>query len=189
MAPYPGPLRDGPLSLELHNTRYADAGELVEGLPDDRAAQAWLDAIGARLPVGGRAGAPTAAELVELRDAIREAFLTAIGGGRPSRAGVTAINAASLRAPRAPVARWHLDAAPTQALEYGDATRADVVLSVLAADAIDVLTGPLRSELRACGAPGCVLLFLRGQPRREWCCGACGNRARQARHYARSRTP
>jgi predicted RNA-binding Zn ribbon-like protein len=42
-----------------------------------------------------------------------------------------------------------------------------------------------REALRACHALGCVLLFLKDHPRREWWCNACGNRARQARHYAR----
>ena len=60
-------------------------------------------------------------------------------------------------------------------------------LAALAADAIDLLTGPHRADLRACGAPGCVLMFLKDHPRREWCSNACGNRARQARHYARAR--
>ncbi|HEY3005705.1 MAG TPA: CGNR zinc finger domain-containing protein [Kribbellaceae bacterium] len=38
---------------------------------------------------------------------------------------------------------------------------------------------------RACYAPGRVLYFVTGHPRREWCSTACGNRARAARHYAR----
>jgi predicted RNA-binding Zn ribbon-like protein len=67
------------------------------------------------------------------------------------------------------------------------ASRAQVVLAAFATDAIDLLTGPHRQDLRACGAPGCVLLFLKDHPRREWCSAACGNRARQARHYARTR--
>ena len=63
----------------------------------------------------------------------------------------------------------------------------DVALAALAADAIELLTGPERENLRACGAPGCVLIFLKDHPRRTWCSAACGNRARQARHYERSR--
>ena len=43
-----------------------------------------------------------------------------------------------------------------------------------------------RGELRVCGAPGCVLMFARDHTRREWCSNACGNRARQARHYRRT---
>jgi predicted RNA-binding Zn ribbon-like protein len=63
----------------------------------------------------------------------------------------------------------------------------DTALGAFAIDAIDLLSGPHRGDLRACGAPGCFLLFLKDHPRREWCCAACGNRARQARHYARTR--
>ena len=66
------------------------------------------------------------------------------------------------------------------------ADRTDIVLAAFAADAIDLLTGPLRDEIRACGAPGCVLLYVRDHPRRQWCSNACGNRARQARHYRRT---
>jgi predicted RNA-binding Zn ribbon-like protein len=57
----------------------------------------------------------------------------------------------------------------------------------LARDAIDLLTGTTAGDLRACGAPGCILLFVKDHPRREWCSNACGNRARQARHYERVR--
>jgi predicted RNA-binding Zn ribbon-like protein len=62
-----------------------------------------------------------------------------------------------------------------------------VILAACAASAIELLTGPDRDALRACGAPGCALLFLKDHPRRAWCSTACGNRARQARHYARTR--
>jgi predicted RNA-binding Zn ribbon-like protein len=47
--------------------------------------------------------------------------------------------------------------------------------------------GQLQPDLRACGAPGCVLMFVKDHPRREWCSVACGNRARQARLTARRR--
>ena len=110
-----------------------------------------------------------------------------IAGARPARASVDALNAFSRRGRSAPIARWQRDAPPVLALDVGDASRADVVLGSLAADAIRLLTGPERDKIRACGAPGCVLVFLGRHPRREWCSAACGNRARQARHYARTR--
>ena len=75
----------------------------------------------------------------------------------------------------------------TSRLRHHGATPADVVLGAIAASAIELLGGPHAGELRACGAPGCVLMFVKDHPRREWCSPACGNRARQARHYARSR--
>src|ERR671918_444350 len=65
----------------------------------------------------------------------------------------------------------------------------DIVLGAIAADTLDLVTGPRRNELRLCGAPGCVLIFEKDHPRRAWCSAACGNRARQARHYRRTRAP
>ncbi|HEY7620277.1 MAG TPA: ABATE domain-containing protein [Solirubrobacteraceae bacterium] len=190
MAAYPGPLRDEPLAIELHNTAYAADGAVVDGLADARAAAAWLDGLGARLPEGGsgRRRRPAHDELIALRAAIRDALQSVTTGEQVPRAALDAINAASARAPHSPVAVWRPHDAPTAAADVHGATRADVVLAALAADAIDLLTGPQRADLRACGAPGCVLLFLKDHPRREWCSNACGNRARQARHYRRSRT-
>jgi predicted RNA-binding Zn ribbon-like protein len=184
---YTGPLREEPLAIELHNTRYANAGEIVDGLADGGSLRAWLEVIEPRLPLGGSGDAPSADELVSLRDAVREALHALIDGRAPARASLAAINAFSRRAPAVLVAHSHRDERPSLALDFGDASRADVVLGALAADAVELLTGPERDEIRACGAPGCVLIFLRSRTRREWCCAGCGNRARQARHYARTR--
>ena len=197
---YDGPLRDEPLAIELHNTIYATRDGGVDALADPATTRAWLEAIAPRLHGGERpfgapprrpatglpAGAwPGAAELVALRDVVRAALRAAAGGERPPRAALDAINATSRRAPRAPVAVWHPGEHPARGSDSGDASRADVVLAALAADAIDLVCGPGRDELRTCGAPRCVLMFLRDHPRREWCSDSCGNRARQARHYER----
>jgi predicted RNA-binding Zn ribbon-like protein len=190
---YDGPLRDEPLAVELHNTIYATKGGRVDGLADSARARAWLEGIGpgasssaGRLPAGAW---PSAEQLVALRDVVRRALQAAAAGHRPARADVEAINAASCRAPRAPIAVWQPNAPPSRGTDCGDASRADVVLAAFAADAIELLTGPCRDELRTCGAPGCVLMFLKDHPRREWCSDSCGNRARQARHYERHNRP
>ena len=189
VASYPGPLRDEPLAVELHNTLYAANGTVIDGLDDAAGAAAWLDALGGRLPEGGAGhpDRPALDELVALRAAVRDALQTAVAGKPPERASLDVINAASARAPRSAVAAWQPRSAPAAATDVHGATRADVVLAALATDAIDLLTGPRRADLRACGAPGCVLMFLKQHPRREWCSNACGNRARQARHYRRAR--
>ncbi len=184
MAPaYRGPLRQERLAIELHNTLYAANGSLVDGLAD---AGDWLGALGARLPE--RAGDwPSAGDLVELRRAVRDALHAAVDRPAPERAALEVINTACARAPRSPIAIWRPDGDTVAATDYHGASRADVVLAAFAADTIDLLTGPHRADLRVCGAPGCVLMFLRDHPRREWCSNACGNRARQARHYQRAR--
>jgi predicted RNA-binding Zn ribbon-like protein len=61
------------------------------------------------------------------------------------------------------------------------------VLQALAREGIEALTPPDGLPLRACLAPSCVLYYVQDHPRRAWCSAACGNRARAARHYARSR--
>lgn len=186
-APYDGPLRDEPVAVELHNTLYAVGGELVDGLDDPSSADAWLTGVADRLPAGGKGGGPARGELLDLRRAVREALRAVVDGTIPPRASIDALNRRSVRAPRARVAGWRADSLPVGEWDYLRASRADVALSAIAADAIRLLTGPDAANLRACGAPGCVLMFVKGHTRREWCSGSCGNRARQARHYRRTR--
>jgi predicted RNA-binding Zn ribbon-like protein len=143
--------------------------------PSSRIANGWL-------PPGAW---PRVAQLVGLRDVVRPALRAAAAGGRPPRAAIEAINAASRRAPRSMVALWQPGGRPARGTDFAAASRADVVLAAFAASAIDLLTGPQRDDLRSCGAPQCVLMFLKDHPRREWCSDGCGNRARQARHYER----
>jgi predicted RNA-binding Zn ribbon-like protein len=80
-----------------------------------------------------------------------------------------------------------LPSAPLRLRQPSRTAERDIVLATFAADAIRLVTGPQRGELRACGAPGCALMFLKDHPRREWCSNARGNHARQARHYDRAR--
>ncbi|MET7613637.1 CGNR zinc finger domain-containing protein [Streptomyces seoulensis] len=73
--------------------------------------------------------------------------------------------------------------------ELAEAPTAAALLSLLARDAIDLLTDPLaRAAVRECAGEGCPLLYLdtsRGR-RRRWCSSeACGNRERVARHRRR----
>jgi predicted RNA-binding Zn ribbon-like protein len=186
---YTGPLRDEPLAIELHNTLYAAGGIAVDGLADAAQARAWLDGVAARLPLDDYPpGAPPAVDqLVVLRGAVRTALHAALDDVTQEPTVLEAINRASARAPWSPVAELQPSGLAERRSSYHGATREDAVIAAFARDAIDLITGPVRDELRACGAPGCVLMFLREHARREWCSNACGNRARQARHYARVR--
>jgi predicted RNA-binding Zn ribbon-like protein len=190
-AAYAGPLRGEPLAVELHNTLYATGGEIVDSLADGPQARAWLDAIAPRLPHGELPAGrwPGAGELVVLRTAVRAALQAAVDRIGPEPAVLAEINAAAARAPRSPTVVWRPGAAAARGTDHHGASRADAVIGAMARDAIDLLTGSRRADLRTCRAPGCVLMFLTDHPRRAWCCAACGNRARQARHYARTRRP
>lgn len=184
---YTGPIRDEPLAIELHNTLYVSGGKVVDGLATEASAHAWLHALADRLPSEGNGRLPTRTELIRLRDPVREALHAAVHGDAPSRSSLEIINRISAGAPHSPRARWRPGAPPVAEVDLHGASHAEAVLAAFAANTIGLLTGPGRHALRACGASGCVLLFLKDHPRREWCSAVCGNRARQARHYARTR--
>jgi predicted RNA-binding Zn ribbon-like protein len=187
-APYPGPVRHEPLAVELHNTLYAARGGLIDGLETPEDLGAWIDALAHRLPTpAGEVDAGRRPEFLALRGAVREALHAALGG-RPVPAGaLEALNEAAARAPVSPHAVEQPDGELRAVARYHAADATDVALAAIAADAIDLLSGPAREDLRACTAPSCVLMFSKDHPRRTWCSASCGNRARQARHYERSR--
>lgn len=187
VSPYHGPVHGEPLAIELHNTLFASRGELIDGLANADSTEAWLDALADHLPPEGAGRLPTRDELRTLRRVVRQALHAAIDGRSPSKKDVDELNHTSTQAPRSPVARWRPDGPPVATVDVHGARRSDVVLSAFAADAIHLITSDRRDEIKACGAPGCVLLFLKNHPRREWCSAGCGNRARQARHYQRTR--
>jgi predicted RNA-binding Zn ribbon-like protein len=185
---YAGPLRREPLAVELHNTLYASAGEEIDGIETPESLGAWLDRIADRLPAPARDGDATRhREFLALRTAVREALHAALEGKRVPAGGLEVLNEAAALAPVSPlvVERPDGELRPETRYHAGDAT--DIALAAIAADAIELLSGPGREDLRACGAPGCVLMFSKDHPRRTWCSAACGNRARQARHYERAR--
>ncbi|HEV3377426.1 MAG TPA: ABATE domain-containing protein [Thermoleophilaceae bacterium] len=185
---YSGPLRHEPLALELHNTMYALRGERIDGLETPEDLSVWLAALADRLPPAARDADPARQpEFVALRDAVREVLHAALEGKRPPAGALEAVNAAATRAPVSPLALADARGRLQREVRYHTDDATDVALAAFAADAIALLTGPDREGLRSCGAPGCVLMFLKDHPRRTWCSSTCGNRARQARHYARAR--
>ncbi len=185
MAPgYPGPLRDQPLPIELHNTLYASGGRPVDGIADGAGLSAWLDAVAGDLPVPAQAVDGSSLKAMHaLRGAIREVVDAALRGATPPPRARRALNDAAAACPRS----TQLAADGTRRVRYHAEDPTTVVLAAIAHETIALVSGPHARDLRTCGAPGCVLVFLKDHPRRAWCSPACGNRARQARHYARHR--
>jgi predicted RNA-binding Zn ribbon-like protein len=185
---YAGPLGHEPLAVELHNTLYAAAGQSIDGIETPERLGAWLHAIADRLPAPARDGdARRHREFLALRAAVREALHATLEGKRVPAGALTVLNDAAARAPVSPRALEHPDGELRPETRYHTADAPDIALAAIATDAIGLLTGPAREDLRACGAPRCVLMFSKDHPRRTWCSAACGNRARQARHYERAR--
>ena len=173
-----------PLAIDLANTvMTVPRGETVDllGGPDDL--RRWTSAEEDRL--GNYTFDPAdLAEFRELRDAVRELLgAAAKGTGLPSPA-LRHLNRVSATAPVAPqlivgsdgnegVAEW-TDTRDGLASALGQIARSTIAL----------LSGSEREQLKICGAPSCGMFFLGA---RRWCCSACGNRARAARHYRRRR--
>jgi predicted RNA-binding Zn ribbon-like protein len=190
-----------PLPVELMNTIWADRDGVHDSLADPSEALAWLSAVASRidLPIGydlaqvrPRDRARLAEALRRLRDALRRLAADATHDDRPAAASPTRdLPAAAAELNRAAGAAPHWSA-----IELGDGIAArrvirstkpppETAVSQIADAAVTLFTGPERESLRACHAPGCVLYYVKGHPRRQWCSASCGNRARVARHYHR----
>ncbi|MFI1382764.1 CGNR zinc finger domain-containing protein [Embleya sp. NPDC020886] len=181
------PLLGEPLPVELANTRYAVRGVPHEGLAEPEHLAAWLRDIAPRL-----AGPPSEAALLavdaadlaavlDLRECVAALLRAAMTDTAPAADVPTRLNAYTRAAPHWRELTWPTADTRTEAAPIA------AVLAELADATIDLVTGPDRAELRPCHGPGCVLHFVKNNPRREWCSAGCGNRARVARHYQRTK--
>ena len=188
------------MAVALMNTIWADRDGLHDTL--DAGAADWLQTAASELladVTGAGAWPPVDVEvgvvrLRRLRDALRRLAAEVAGDHRPDAASAItdrAVAVAVLNETCALAAAWPAlvwpDAAPPRAVARSAHPPVLLALARLAAEAVELLTRP--SALGACEAPGCVRYFLRDNPRRGWCSGACGNRARVARHYRRHHGP
>ncbi|MFF3610211.1 CGNR zinc finger domain-containing protein [Streptomyces sp. NPDC002580] len=107
---------------------------------------------------------------------------------RPADGALARVNAVALAAPPA---RWAVRAADGSLHSVlHTPPRCAELLSVVARDALDLLTDPpSRASLRQCESDNCPIVYLdtsRGR-RRRWCSSeVCGNRERVARHRRRA---
>jgi predicted RNA-binding Zn ribbon-like protein len=175
-----------PLAIEAANTWLAVRGHPRETIRDPDALLAWLKE---RLPEAASASPPvTHADLEAfraLRDAIRGLARAAATRQQQDQAALETLNTISASAPTWP----HLSALGDKLVmtERSSGPYTTTALAAIARDAMVLFAGPDAGRVGACGAPGCVQFFLREHPRQRWCCAACGNRVRVARHYRRHR--
>jgi predicted RNA-binding Zn ribbon-like protein len=173
-------------ALALVNSRRNDADGPVDDLATAAGLGRWLAERG--LVPRARVDAAALAAVRELRDAVRELLEARIAARAPGPAAVETVNAAVAAAPTARRLTWTHPGGPREE-QYGlGAGGVPLACALLAADAIDVITGPDHADLLACPAPGCVRLLLRDHPRRRWCSTRCGDRVRASRYYHRHRT-
>lgn len=121
-------------------------------------------------------------EARELREAIHRTAKAA-GAGALTPEDIDEINRWAATPPLAP--RLEADG---RTVSWHAPRPVEAALATIARDAIDLLTGPLRTRVRECARPNCALLFVdASRPgRRRWCSmEACGNRSKTAAYRRR----
>jgi predicted RNA-binding Zn ribbon-like protein len=176
-----------PLAIDLANTVMVvrpEAGggdgevDLLSSATDLRR---WLSAEGERLTAFAVDAETDLGAIHALRDAVRALLAAAAAGRTLPKWAVARVNEASAASPVAP----QLAAGPGRPAIASISRDESVagMLGAVARSAIELLDETPAGELRVCLAPSCGMFYL---GRRRWCCSACGNRARAARHYRRN---
>jgi predicted RNA-binding Zn ribbon-like protein len=173
-----------PLAIDLANTvMVVREGERVDLLATSADLERWLQAEQPRL--GDCAFAIQHLDEVRaLRNAVHGLLAASAQGTRLPPEALKHINAASAAAPISPQLETDSDGKLRIRERLGETDPLARLLGTLARAAIALLAGPQRASLHICQAPSCGMFFLGS---RRWCCAACGNRARAARHYRRTR--
>ncbi|QNE20458.1 hypothetical protein F1D05_24290 [Kribbella qitaiheensis] len=173
------------VALDLVDTVVLAGEPAVDLIESPERYAGWWELQEGRLPSGPL---PELAATRRLRTAIRDVLDSQLAGVRPLATSVEDINAASAGAPssrRLVLRGRELDAETRWHSEYGGSA----ALAAIAGEVIELMADPERlSTLRRCANPNCSMLFLAEHKRRQWCVGSvCGNRARVARHYQRTK--
>jgi predicted RNA-binding Zn ribbon-like protein len=175
-----------PLALELVNTEFALGGHPCDGIESLEQLQEWLRLNADLFDVPSP---PLTANLLQrfrtLRTALRAVFGAAKEAHAPPATALLHVNHVAAASPRFERLEFVHDTPGMTIVDVADA--ASATLACVGRSAIEVLAGPERAEIGRCEAPGCVLFFVKDSRRRHWCSASCGNRARVARHYLRSR--
>lgn len=180
------PMGGEPLvAIDLADTLMTATEPVIDLLSAPEQSTAWWDLESSRLP---EAPVPDPTATRRLRSAIRDLLDAHLEGREPLPTSIEDVNAVAAAVPtsirlvglaKTPnlVTRWHT--------EHGG----NAALSAIARETIELLSSPEQlSKLRRCANPTCSMLFLAETKRRQWCTSnICGNRARVARHYQRTR--
>ncbi|MGW8884770.1 CGNR zinc finger domain-containing protein [Streptomyces sp. NPDC055749] len=172
----------GALCLELLPTGGLGRYAVYEVLHEPADLVRWAGE--SRLPAG-LALSVSAAELElarELRAALWRLTGSRVEGREPAPGDLEAVNAVAAAPPL--VARLGADGRR----EWAPGATGTGLLSTVARDAVDLLTGPFAERVRVCEAHNCALLFVdTSRPgRRRWCAmERCGNRHKVRAHRAR----
>ncbi|HOF04454.1 MAG TPA: ABATE domain-containing protein [Syntrophales bacterium] len=174
----------GSLALNFVATVRHRGSEPRDLLGTPEALRNWLHQAGLFFPEVS----PTSKDhetAVGLREAIHDAVKAIILKTKPLAADIERINGAALFPTAVP--RLHADA---DAMVWETKNPLKSCLSVIARDAITIVSGADRDHLKMCKNGSCRMLFLDNSPanRRRWCAmSICGNREKIRMHRQRKK--
>lgn len=172
------------LALDAANTVRRRGWRYTELITSPADLLEWLTRERGRLAIPAEVDTVLVTRFVLTRDHVLRVLRAAASGAALPAADVYAINDLVAAAPSVRL----LGARPGEHLTrpVTQADRATRLCADIAADTIDLLTGPDADAVALCDAPGCGQLYLRGRPNQQWCNPHCGTRARSQRHAERN---
>ena len=171
-----------PLAIDLANTvMVVREGESVDLLSSADEFGTWLELERPRLGDCGFA-LTHLAEVKSAREDTRALLAATASGNSLPEKPLERVNAASVAAPVALRLQIGDDGQSRLKEDPEEIESLSALLGTMARSALRLVADHEQAPLRVCNAPSCGMYFI---GRRRWCCAACGNRARAARHYRR----
>ncbi len=168
-----------PPAVDLSNTIVVTPRGDVDLLGTNEQLDVWIAAERARI-ASVNAAVGRLHDVRALRADLRALLYAHAQARRLPEAPRLRINALSAAAPAYPM----LANAGSVVVKHASDDPYAIFAAEVARSAIELLAGD-DTRLSICTAPSCGLLYPPDHSRQLWCCRACGNRARVARHAAR----
>jgi len=171
-------------ALDFINTEIVSHGEPLDLLQDAADFIRWADAAGFDLK--SKLSAEDLSAVKQLRSALKDLFQARMDRRNAGRGALATVNRHLGNHAKHEILQIRASSGDFELVPDNMASSATALLARLAYEGAALLTSPQASQLKHCGNPECVLIFLdtsRNQQRR-WCSmDTCGNRAKVAKHY------
>ncbi|NPC91302.1 CGNR zinc finger domain-containing protein [Bacillus sp. WMMC1349] len=178
------PLISGNISMDLVNTEVVRHGTRHDLLTNTEHVLAWFDTLMMENIIFKeqfrhleQLGDNAFILLQELRSFLREGYENMADGKELSSDWITHLELLMKKAPFT----YHLKNDMLIPTPMG--TPENAIASLIALDALKLISSGQLSYIRRCANPDCVLLFIDTHGRRKWCSmKICGNRSKVTRH-------